>query len=484
MGIREKILTIYGFGFLIILGISALVQVYAYQAGTEFETRLNQYYAMQTLRVALSDVRKKSEQYLRNVQPERKAELTTALELLPSRAEAILAMEHGAGQIPFRAVAVRRGLVEYRWRSIAGFQACEAQAPDAYQLYLAADRIAGYVDQYLDILLSHSLADGTAWYRTISAHNEDWRQIALAANLVTLAAAVILAFLLAGSISRPIRRLALASERMAAGDLDVDPVTATTGDEVEILARSFTTMSRNIREMVGGLQEKAALEQKLHEDEVALIGMDRDLKEARFYALQSRIRPHFLFNALNTLARSALLEGAGETEKLTRSLAALMRYSLGAAEAFVGVGEELAMVREYLSFQSIRFGQRLTWAIHTDPEALGFLIPRFTLQPLVENAVLHGIEPVIGGGQVVILARARAQRIKLAVYDNGGGMPAEVLARVRASMRDQRVTELGIGTASLESRLSFLYQQGIRTAAYSSPSRGTMIVISIPKGEL
>lgn len=482
IGIRGKILAIYSLGFSMILAISGAVQVLAHQAGTEFETRLNHYYAMQSLRVSLAEVRKTSELYLREANPEIKAELTLALGALPLRASELEELEPGPGEIAFRAIGARRGLGEYLVRIRASLQAHEAGATNAYQLYLSADKVAGYVDQYLDLLLSASLEDGTQWYRTSASRSEVWGQMALGANAAALVAATVLAFWLAGSLSRPIRRLALVSERMAAGDLDVDPVVARTGDEVEVLARSFSTMSQNLREMVGGLQEKALLEQQLHKDELALVELDRDLKEARFYALQSRIRPHFLFNALNTVARTALLEGATETEELTHRLAALMRYSLGTGQAFVTIGDELGIVNEYLSFQSIRFGSRLEWEIVADHEVADCQIPRFTLQPLVENAVLHGIEPQVAGGRVGIYVRRRGDRVKLAVVDSGAGMDQATLTRVRAAMVGQTGTDLGVGTAGLETRLAYRYREGIRSALYSRRGRGTLLVIVIPRG--
>lgn len=483
VGIRGKILAIYGLGFCMVLAISFGLQALARQAGGEFETRLNHYWAMQSLRVLLQDIREKGELYFREATPALKDELRSALSALPVKTEELKTLEAGPGEIAFRAIAARRGLEAYL-RSVGGsFEALDGGDTDAYQLYLAADRVAAYVDRYLDILLSASLKDGTDWYRTSAARSDTLGQVALFANAAAVAAATILVALLAGSISKPIRRLALVSERMAAGDLDVDPVVAKTGDEVETLARSFSTMSQNLREMVVGLQEKAQLVQQHHRDELALVELDRDLKEARFYALQSRIRPHFLFNALNTVARSALLENASQTEELTRRLATLMRYSLGTGQPFFTIGEELAVVKEYLQFQESRFGKRLDWDIRADADALPSLIPRFTLQPFVENAVLHGIEPRVEGGKVSVVVRACERRIKLAVADTGMGMDALTLARVRRGMTAHTSSDTGVGTASLEARLSYKYQNGTRSGLYSRPGRGTLLVMVIPRGE-
>ncbi|MEI8094324.1 MAG: histidine kinase [Spirochaetales bacterium] len=482
LGIRGKILALSGLSFLIVFSLSAVAQVLAHQAGTEFETRLNNYYAMQSLRVSMTEIRTKTELYLRESGATLRSELEAELAGLPQKADSLRGLEPGPGEIAFRAIAARRGLEEYQRRIRACFAALDSAGADGYPLYLSADRVAVYVDSYLAILLSASLEDGTLWYKTSSARSEIWGQITLAANLFALVAASILALLLAASISGPIRRLAQSSERMAIGDFDVDPVVAHTGDEVEVLARNFSIMSQNLRELVGGLHEKSSLEQQVHRDELTLVALDRDLKEARFYAMQSRIRPHFLFNALNTVSRTALLEEATQTEELTHRLAALMRYSLGTGEAFVTLEEELGIVREYLLFQEIRFGARLKWELRADAEVVSSRLPRFLLQPLVENAVLHGIEPLIAGGRVAVLARVRRNSVTLAVADTGCGMDRDLLRKVRSGIAATRESELGVGTASLESRLAYLYPVGVRASLYSQPGRGTLLVIRFPWG--
>jgi len=482
LGIRGKILLIYVLGFSVIVGVSAVIQGFAYQASTEFETRLNHYHAMQTLRQSVADLRKKSEQFLRSNQAELRHEVDVVMVNIAAMMQGIRILERGAGEIAFRAVAVRRGLIEYHKRLMSCFDEFAAGKPQAYNAFLAADRVADYVDGYLGILLSSSLADGSAWYRANLLRNETMRVVAISVNLLALGVAIVLAYLLANSILRPVCSLARLAERMASGDLDVEAMPASSNDEVAILSRSFSAMSQNIREMVAGLREKAVLEQKLHADEVTLIGMDRDLKEARFLALQSRIRPHFLFNALNTIARNALLEGARETERLSHSLATLMRYSLGEGEMVVSLGEELGIVREYLAFQGIRFGKRLQWDIQADELALSVLVPRLSLQPLVENAVLHGIEPKVSGGKVAVWVRIRRGRVIIRVMDSGCGMGTDTLQKVRLAIRGQLVSDMGIGIAGLDNRLAYCFQDKLQTAVYSRFGEGTLISISVPQG--
>jgi sensor histidine kinase YesM len=355
-------------------------------------------------------------------------------------------------------------------------------ANDSYESYLKADRIAAYVDGYLGRLLSLSLAEGAAGYKEQAARSAEYRRLSLTGLVGAGALAFLFAALFAVSVSAPIKRLAGAAERIAAGELDVEAVEAKTGDEVEVLARGFNAMSASIRAMVAGLEEKAALERLLHEESLSHALMGKALREAQFMNLQDQTRPHFLFNALNTIARSALLEEARETEKLALSLGKLMRYSLAEGGTFATIREELEILREYLSFQSIRFGSRLSWSIRSEPFVEEVLIPRFTLQPIVENAVRHGIEPKEEGGKVVISARRKGDRIRLIVADSGIGMDTSFLGKLRAAARGEAVhgDGMGIGMANLEGRLAFRYPGAAILAVSSRPGRGSLVRISLP----
>jgi sensor histidine kinase YesM len=213
--------------------------------------------------------------------------------------------------------------------------------------------------------------------------------------------------------------------------------------------------------------------------------MGRALREAQFMSLQDQMRPHFLFNALNTISRSALLEEAPSTERLALGLGRLMRYSIGAGGGSVPLREELDVLREYLEFQSIRFGKRLAWRIDAD-ERLGALpIPRFTLQPLVENAVRHGIEPLERGGAVRVRAALRRGRVRIVVADNGAGMGRERAAALRAAGGDSAEPPLGVegsglGIANIKLRLALRYGDQARLCVSSAPGRGTVVRISMP----
>jgi sensor histidine kinase YesM len=271
---------------------------------------------------------------------------------------------------------------------------------------------------------------------------------------------------------------------MASGRLDVEPVLAKTGDEIEVLAEAFNAMSANIRRLVEGLEEKADLERRLHEEELSLVSMGRALREAQLSNLQDQVRPHFLFNALNAISRQARLEAAPASEGMARSLARLMRYAIAGEGAFAPLDEELGVVSEYLAFQKIRFGERLAWRVEADPGAGSVMIPRFTLQPVVENAVRHGIEPKIEGGVVRVSARRARGRIRIRVFDSGVGMDssaaASLLSESGGPTRPPQGEGAGIGLSNLRSRLAFRYGDQASMRVSSRPGRGTIVSISVP----
>jgi two-component system, sensor histidine kinase YesM len=496
IGIRGKILAYYGATLAIVVALELVAQDAAIRAGRDFEDRLGRYHAVQGLRSSLEEFRALGDRYMREGLLEQRAELESGLAAISALSPSLARLSDDSQDAFFEARAATRGLAAWAPLARELISRREADAPDAYQEYAKADRIASFVDGYLGKLLSLSLASGASRYRDIAARSAESRRLALVGLSGAAAIALAFAAIFASSIAAPIRRLAEAANRMAAGDLAVDPVSADSRDEVAILARGFNAMSANIRALVEGLHEKAELERLVHERDIERVSMGRALREAQFMNLQDQIRPHFLFNALNTIARSALLEGASDTERLATSLGKLMRYSLSEGGAFVTLGEELATLREYLSFQGIRFGDRLTWEIVSESGVESLQIPRFTLQPIVENAVRHGIEPKVAGGRVVVSASRRAGRVRLVVADTGTGMEADVLARLRASARGAEAAggeagslgeaialgngRPGIGMANLEARLAYRYPGSARLALASRPGRGTLVRISLP----
>ncbi|MEO8601437.1 MAG: histidine kinase [bacterium] len=190
---------------------------------------------------------------------------------------------------------------------------------------------------------------------------------------------------------------------------------------------------------------------------------------AQLAALRAQINPHFLFNSLNSIAQLIATDPV-KAEACVERLGDIYRYLLHRAHAdLVPLSEELSVAESYLEIERARFGDALSVEEHIDVEARGMLLPSLILQPLVENAVKHGISPKIGGGRVTIEARIDAGDLRLAVCDTGVGV------------RDQQsLFEQGVGLRNVRERLLRLYGADYAPQVVSRPGGGTTVTLRIP----
>jgi LytS/YehU family sensor histidine kinase len=205
---------------------------------------------------------------------------------------------------------------------------------------------------------------------------------------------------------------------------------------------------------------------------------ERELRElaatAQLAALRAQINPHFLFNSLNSIAQ--LIHSDPETaERCVVRLADIFRYILRRAEQdFVPLAEELEMAKAYLEIERARFGDRLQVETAVDARSLQQLIPNLTLQPLVENAVKHGLSQKLGPGTVRIAARVDDGLLTLTVGDDGIGMANTTLASIY---------ERGVGLRNLRDRLARLYGPMHLPEIVTAPGGGTRIRLRLPARE-
>jgi signal transduction histidine kinase len=192
---------------------------------------------------------------------------------------------------------------------------------------------------------------------------------------------------------------------------------------------------------------------------------------AQLAALRAQINPHFLFNSLNSIAHLIHVDPA-KAEACVERLAEIFRYILHRAEQeFVPLAEELQMTTAYLDIERARFDERLRVETHIDPRSLRQMIPNLILQPLVENAVKHGLSRKVGPGTLRIDARVDGETLELVVGDDGLGMPASDLASV---------FERGVGLRNLRARMERLYGSAHLPEITSMPGRGTRVSLRLP----
>ena len=291
--------------------------------------------------------------------------------------------------------------------------------------------------------------------------------------------------LFTGTIVTPVQKLAAASRSISRGQLGGEDVTVDNKDELGELVESFNRMKHATERSIRTLEENQQLADQLHREAMERSEMEKRLETARMDLLQSQIKPHFLFNTLNSISGMAEIEEAEVTDSMIRSLSRLFRYNLHTTDQFVSFSQELEVVRDYLYLQQMRFGDRVQYELPdpSDPQAASFgsiMVPVFLLQPLVENAVIHGIAKKEQGGRITISTEQTDDAFKIRVADTGVGMDPDTLDGLMSALRGEPSdVHVGIGIGNLYKRLETLYGPDSMRIS-STAGEGTQVDITIP----
>jgi len=276
--------------------------------------------------------------------------------------------------------------------------------------------------------------------------------------------ALLTSVVIAWRITKPIRKLRRLMKEVEQGNLDVFfPVRS--GDEIGQLGRAFNLMVSRMSELGFRLYELEIRE-----------------KDAQIAALQSQINPHFLYNTLGSIAMYAEVQGNREVVQMTQNLSKLLRYSIKQKRERVTLQEEVQHVREYMAIQQIRFPGRVRFTVEVAEELLPCPVIPLILQPLVENAIKHGIEQGTGSGGITLGARSEGALLLLTVADDGAGMTAEQLEQLRRKMETGAKPDgqSGHGLVNVHRRLLLHYGPRYGMEISSQPQQGTKITLKLP----
>ncbi|MBP1904231.1 two-component system sensor histidine kinase YesM [Paenibacillus turicensis] len=273
--------------------------------------------------------------------------------------------------------------------------------------------------------------------------------------------------------SNRLLRLSRHLNRLALGDLSV--VSRIDGnDEIGQLSRQFNYMVHNINALMQQVVEKTEQNNKL---ELAQ-------REIKLKMMASQINPHFLFNALESIRMSAHLKGEKEIANVVRLLGKLMRKNLEIGREYAPLKEEIEMINSYLHIQKFRYEERLNFELDVDPALLNMLLPPLAIQPLVENAVVHGLENKPEGVTVKLQILADSDIVTVKVSDDGLGITPERLEEVQQLITDQEEpTRSRIGLRNVHQRLVMCYGEQAGLQIWSVYGKGTKISFNIPRSE-
>ncbi|MDY4612004.1 MAG: sensor histidine kinase [Sphaerochaetaceae bacterium] len=328
--------------------------------------------------------------------------------------------------------------------------------------------VFSYLEQYsagdyLTYTITHDAAASRSTWDTLLRLRTE---VIIATVALFLVSILFLTFF-SGYMSRPIRSMATAARQLTLGNYDFPELMAEGPLELASLEESVNQMKRAIK-------DRDDLSKELYQESLKNIEMSRDLSTAQYHALQAQINPHFLFNVLNTLSHTAFLEKAEKSVVLTNTIASFFRYSLDFRNE-VAIHDELEFCRQYLMIQQQRFGNRIQYAISCGQGLDSLFIPPVIIQPFVENAVVHGLEPTEYGGMVKIIVTDDGGHVVVLVEDNGVGVdPSDM--RTAGNGR----SHIGIENVRERLRVYFNDEAGVRIARMS-PQGGTRVTLRFPQ---
>jgi two-component system sensor histidine kinase YesM len=351
----------------------------------------------------------------------------------------------------------------------------KSQSLEYYNLFYTADKVYTYLQDYsFNHYLSAVVEADVNWMQEARQRILNYRSLAVLLFLLIAVTYSIAVYKMTMRLVNPVNEMVQTARDIFHGKFEGPAISLTGPDELRYLEESMNQMRQSLKERLQMIEENAKLEKTVHDQELEQMRTTRELEKARYKALQSQINPHFLFNTLNIISRTALFENANSTVDLIDSLASIFRYTLEYHDD-VSLKEELQFVREYLTIQQFRFKQRLTFTIDCPAELGDMRLPPLVIQPFVENAMVHGLEPKVEGGSVTISVEKSGKRVKITILDTGVGINM-------AKLKEQKTeSKQHIGIKNIADRLK-LYFKGKSevTIERASEAGGTIITLVLP----
>ena len=279
--------------------------------------------------------------------------------------------------------------------------------------------------------------------------------------------ALVLALLLAAYLTKPISLLNNRLHRIADNDFSYDPEIEKAGGELGQIGHTVNEMTMSIENLLQTTEQSYEQRRKI---EIQL--------------LQSQVNPHFLYNTLDSIRWMAVIQKSPGIESMTRSLSNLLKNIAKGTQDKITLEEEFALLHDYVEIQSVRYMEAFTFYDTVPKELYRYRIIKLTLQPLVENAIFHGIEPTGENGTITVTGREEGNDIVLCVTDDGAGISPDVLPTLLSEERPRSHASLnGIGVCNVHKRLQMLYGEAYGLTIESEPGSGTCVTVRVPREE-
>lgn len=289
------------------------------------------------------------------------------------------------------------------------------------------------------------------------------QSIYLLMAIVLVVVAMVISSVIARNITLPIQRLRDSMVKVQQGDFETADVEVTAENEIGSLTKSFNVMTHRIQEL---------MKQNVYEQE--------EKRKSELKALQSQINPHFLYNTLDSIIWMAEGKKNEEVVLMTAALARLLRQSISNEEELVSIGQEIEYARSYLTIQKMRYKDKLEFQIDVSPSINSVPIIKLVLQPIIENAIYHGLKYKENKGLLIVKGYEEAGNVILQIIDNGVGMDEEKLLHIFDKHKVNYHSN-GVGVYNVQRRLLLYYGNGYGISYQSSQGVGTTATVTIPK---
>lgn len=448
---------------------------------SSFYEMLNDSVKIQSLSTDLDGVYNQVENYAHSGSEEYIKDYAVSIRRMVERVEELKAAASDKPELAPKFRDIRNMLLTFNEKGKSIIAKYDAGTGQIYinQAVAELSRIKGYTQDEIKGLLLVRLKNLLDYYSGFWINIRTGEGLMYVLTGLVTALCLFFAFTFSRQISVPIHQLVLRLKRVAKGELDVESLKLKTNDEIHVLIDSFNHMISQIRGLIGRMREKADVERQLKEQEIKNLEVLNLLNRSELNFLQSQINPHFLFNTLNSIAVLADIEEASQTKMMIENMSSILRYNLRRMNDTVTLREELEIVMNYISIQRMRYGNRIEYVVDTDESVMNCFVPSMILQPFVENAILHGLEPKEGNGRLELRVHDCGDTIEIHIQDDGVGMTPEKLNHVmgiRLNEEDKR----GIGVANVMRRLEIYYGKDV-FSAQSSPGGGTSIRMRLPR---
>ena len=362
--------------------------------------------------------------------------------------------------------------------------------------FARASELFGYINDYIYTLNSRRFAQNTENYLSLLRSMRAVERMSLLMILVISAFALTICAVSVRAMIGPLGKLSEAAERVAGGDFSVDVPKSRQADEVGVVTNAFHKMLGSIRTYIESQRASLEKEAQMKENELS---MEAHLKEAQLKFLQAQINPHFLFNSLNAGSQLAMMEGADRTELFLSRMAQFFRYNVKKTGGDAALSEEIASVDNYIYILNVRFSGDIHYEKQIDEtvDLEQMRMPSMILQPIVENAIQHGIHDDHENGIVTLAVdpvpenenESGTDCVRITVSDNGTGMTRKQIEAIMDrsgieahSPDEEEKDSTGIAMENVISRLELYYNRKNLFSIWSDgPGTGTEVTVLLPK---